>query len=54
MASTIHSTVPFMDLRHVNACVADLLVSLPVFPGITEAQLPRVVDEVEEYVRDGV
>jgi dTDP-4-amino-4,6-dideoxygalactose transaminase len=59
MASTIQSTVPFMDLRHVNAGVADLvladqLVSLPLFPGITEAQMAMVVDGVKEYFRDGV
>ena len=43
MASTVQSTVPFMDL-----------VSLPLFPGITEAQLARVVDGVKEHFRDGV
>jgi hypothetical protein len=39
MAFTIQSTVPF---------------SLPVCPGITEAQLARVVDEVKEHFGDGV
>ena len=27
MASTVQSTVPFMDLRHINACVADLVLA---------------------------
>ena len=38
----------------VAEALSDQLVSLPLFPGITEAQLARVVDGVKEYFRDGV
>jgi dTDP-4-amino-4,6-dideoxygalactose transaminase len=38
----------------IAEALSDQLVSLPVFPGITEAQLARVVDGVKEYFRDGV
>ena len=38
----------------VAEALSDQLVSLPLFPGITEAQLAMVVDGVKEYFRDGV
>ena len=30
------------------------LVSLPMFPGMTESQVDRVADSVKEYFRHGV
>jgi dTDP-4-amino-4,6-dideoxygalactose transaminase len=38
----------------IAEALSDQLVSLPLFPGITEEQLARVVDGVKEYFRDGV
>jgi dTDP-4-amino-4,6-dideoxygalactose transaminase len=55
-----HLSAAYASLGHdrgsfpVAETLSDQLVSLPVFPGITEAQLARVVDGVKEYFRDGV
>jgi dTDP-4-amino-4,6-dideoxygalactose transaminase len=55
-----HLSAAYSPLGHargsfpVAEALSDQLVSLPVFPGITEAQLARVVDGVKEYFRDGV
>ena len=55
-----HLSAAYASLGHargsfpVAEALSDQLVSLPVFPGITEAQLARVVDGVKEYFRDGV
>jgi dTDP-4-amino-4,6-dideoxygalactose transaminase len=55
-----HLSAAYAALGHgrgsfpVAEALSDQLVSLPVFPGITEAQLARVVAAVKEYFRDGV
>jgi dTDP-4-amino-4,6-dideoxygalactose transaminase len=55
-----HLSAAYASLGHgrgsfpVAEALSDQLVSLPMFPGITEAQLARVVDEVREYFHDGV
>jgi dTDP-4-amino-4,6-dideoxygalactose transaminase len=55
-----HLSAAYASLGHgrgsfpVAEALSEQLVSLPVFPGITEAQLARVVDGIKEYFRDGV
>ena len=55
-----HLSAAYASLGHgrgsfpVAEALSEQLVSLPVFPGITEAQLARVADGVKEYFRDGV
>jgi dTDP-4-amino-4,6-dideoxygalactose transaminase len=55
-----HLSAAYASLGHgrgsfpVAEALSDQLISLPMFPGITEAQLARVVDGVKEYFRDGV